>query len=97
MKSRQQQFLALLGLQDCAMAESLPYLATFLSLLVGLGILFLKRIYWHPLSTFPGPILPATTSFYQFYVLWKGKEGPWYRGLHEKYGRSLVLRFRLLL
>lgn len=51
----------------------------------------IKRVYWHPLSQFPGPPLAATTSFYQFHKLWKGQEGPWYRNLHLKYGIHLAL------
>ena len=67
------------------------YFAFFLSVIFSLVVFLLKRVYWHPLSKFPGPILPATTSFYQFYVLWTGKEGHWYRSLHQKYGTLPVL------
>lgn len=71
----------------------LPNLLILLAIFAS-GVVFLvKRIYWHPLSKFPGPILPAITSFYQFHKLWKGQEGPWYRGLHQKYGTHHVLSY----
>lgn len=62
------------------------YMLLFLSLLLAAVAFLVKRVYWHPLSRFPGPILPAITSLYQFYIFWTGKEGHWYRSLHRKYG-----------
>ena len=62
-------------------------LLIFLLGIIASGVIFfVRRVYWHPLSNFPGPILPATTTFYQFYKLWKGQEGHWYRSLHQQYG-----------
>lgn len=66
------------------------------SIIVALGLtvfssilILLRKIFWHPLSQFPGPILPATTSLYQFSKFWTHQEGQWYRQLHQKYGRRL--------
>ncbi|KAL8660628.1 MAG: hypothetical protein Q9202_006373 [Teloschistes flavicans] len=63
------------------------------SIIVALGLtvfssilILLRKIFWHPLSQFPGPILPATTSLYQFSKFWTHQEGQWYRQLHQKYG-----------
>lgn len=68
------------------MLEHLSFLRIFLSLvLIGFAIV-VRRLYWHPLSKFPGPALPALTSFYQFYIFWTHREGDWYSKLHEKYG-----------
>lgn len=67
------------------------YVLFFLLAVFSVVVILVKRVYWHPLSRFPGPILPATTSFYQFYILRTGKEGPWYRSLHEKYGRFIAI------
>ncbi|KAH8812293.1 cytochrome P450 [Xylogone sp. PMI_703] len=60
-------------------------LAAALSIVAG-AVLLLRRIYFHPLSAFPGPKLAAATSFVQFYILWIGREKSWYPELHKKYG-----------
>lgn len=74
------------------MAEQILNVLAFLSIVLAASVFFLiRRVYWHPLSRFPGPILPAVTSFYQFGILWKGQEGPWYRSLHQEYGTTLLL------
>ena len=73
-------------LADPTMTSQHLVLVCFVSLVILFSVLLAKRVYWHPLSKFPGPVLPATTSFYQFYMLWKGREGQWYRDLHERYG-----------
>jgi hypothetical protein len=58
-----------------------------LPLCISFGILFLiKRVYFHPLSHFPGPKWAATSEFFLFYILWSGRAKPWYRELHERYG-----------
>ncbi|UPK92403.1 hypothetical protein LCI18_003338 [Fusarium solani-melongenae] len=68
------------------MLEYLSFLRIFLSLVLIGVVIVIRRLYWHPLSKFPGPALPALTSFYQFYIFWTHQEGNWYSKLHEKYG-----------
>ncbi|KAM4060578.1 cytochrome p450 [Hirsutella rhossiliensis] len=68
------------------MLEHLSCLHISLSLGLIVLLFLVRRLYWHPLSQFPGPVLPALTSFYQFYMFWTGQEGEWYSKLHEQYG-----------
>ncbi|KAJ5421827.1 Oxoglutarate/iron-dependent dioxygenase [Penicillium cf. griseofulvum] len=51
----------------------------------GIGFL-LRRVYFHPLSGFPGPKLVAASSFQHFYAVWTGREKTWYQDLHRRYG-----------
>ncbi|KAI4193810.1 MAG: hypothetical protein LQ350_008136 [Teloschistes chrysophthalmus] len=68
------------------MAGKYSLIAAFVLAVLGSIFILLRRIFWHPLSQYPGPILPATTSLYQYGKFWTHKEGQWYRHLHEKYG-----------
>lgn len=51
------------------------------------------RLYWSPIAKFPGPMLTATTSWYQFYHdVIKGGDFPFViQKWHEKYGPALSL------
>lgn len=69
------------------------------SLFAGAALLFLvsrtvSRLYFHPLSRFPGPALAALTDYYvSYYVIFK--DGAWItqlRALHERYGALRTLR-----
>ncbi|KEZ40170.1 hypothetical protein SAPIO_CDS9220 [Scedosporium apiospermum] len=74
----------------------LDHLSTHLNVplsIVLIGLIFvLKRLYFHPLSKFPGPTLPSLSSFYQFYIFWTRREGDWYSELHEKYDHAAAKR-----
>lgn len=60
-------------------------------LYIGFGIIY--RLYFHPLSKFPGPKLAAITHLYEFYYnlvqngmfMWEVEK------MHEKYGTSIVI------
>jgi hypothetical protein len=54
--------------------------------------LWYRRIYSHPLSSFPGPWLAALTSWYGFYfdVIKHGALLRHKTALHEKYGWILL-------
>ena len=73
-------------------------LITSLLVPLGLGYTLLRsvyRIWFHPLSKFPGPKLAAITHGYEFYydVLNKGTYIWQIEKMHEEYGRSIP-RFR---
>lgn len=52
--------------------------------------LYIYRIYFSPLSKFPGPKLAAATLFYEgYYDLVKDGQYPWrIREMHQKYGKT---------
>jgi hypothetical protein len=66
---------------------------TILSLLGYTIILAIYRLYFHPLSRFPGPKLAAITSWYEFYydVILDGNFYFQRKKLHEIYGEFCSL------
>lgn len=71
---------------------------TTLSVIRGLAIVFacyaaalvFYRIYLHPLSSFPGPVLAAATGWYETYydVYERGKLVERLEVLHKRYGAT---------
>lgn len=60
----------------------------------GVASLALYRLYFHPISQFPGPRIAAVTGWYQaYYDIWKGgKMTQNIALLHEKYGGPRMRR-----
>ena len=46
----------------------------------------LRRLFFHPLRSFPGPILARVSKLHQAYYVWRGQYGLYLKGLHEQYG-----------
>ena len=65
----------------------LPFLAT----ITYLSALILFRVYFHPLSKYPGPFWAKITDLYSTYHAWKGDRHLEFWRSHEKYGH--VVRF----
>ncbi len=74
--------------------------------LVGYGLLLgtlyyvglvIWRLFFHPLSKFPGPRLAAATRWYEFYhdVILGGVTVKRYPALHKRYGMHRLLRIPL--
>lgn len=67
------------------------------ALALPLGLLVLRTVYhlyFHPLSSFPGPKLAAATFLYEFYydVVKSGMYIWEIERMHEKYGKYIDLR-----
>ncbi|TVY34663.1 Pisatin demethylase [Lachnellula subtilissima] len=80
-----------MGLLDLIISSTLAHpLLTFptiaATLLLSLGI---YRIYLHPLSPIPGPLLPKITSLWLWYHSYIGDEASIIHALHIKYGPLL--------
>jgi hypothetical protein len=57
--------------------------------------LVIYRLYFHPLSHFPGPKLAAATTLYRAYwQVWQdGEHVAQFTRLHEQYGRSPFIAY----
>jgi hypothetical protein len=78
--------MGILGITDVSFLRVLKFvLVCFLSHRV-LRVIY--RIYFHPLSRFPGPKLTAATRWYEFYyqVVRGGRFFEKIEEMHEKYG-----------
>jgi hypothetical protein len=62
-------------------------------------VLAIYRLYFHPLSRFPGPKLAAITSWYEFYydVILDGNFYFHKKKLHQKYGMFTIDEFSVKL
>lgn len=60
-------------------------------LFVYLSILAIYRLYFHPLSSYPGPLLARLTDLHSTYHAWKGDRHLMFWRCHEQYGP--VVRF----
>ncbi|KAL7805836.1 cytochrome P450 [Trichoderma aethiopicum] len=75
---------------------SVQHAAAWLALLFGAGAFYLfsvaiYRIFFHPLSKYPGPLIAKLTDGYQLYHAWKGDRHLQFWRLHQKYGK--VVRY----
>ncbi|KAF6234906.1 hypothetical protein HO173_006836 [Letharia columbiana] len=73
------------------MGDSSIYIAVLLA--VPIVYAFLKglyNVYFHPLSTFPGPRLAAATKIPIAVVSWNGTLSHWLRDLHQRYSTDVV-------
>ncbi|OAL03398.1 cytochrome P450 [Phaeosphaeriaceae sp. SRC1lsM3a] len=67
-------------------AQAHPILTIILTPLFVLVIRSIYRIYFHPLSHIPGPLLPKLTSLWLHYHAYVGDEASSIRALHASYG-----------
>lgn len=65
-------------------------------LTAGYFVIAVRRLFFHPLSKFPGPRVAAITRWYEFYydVIEGGTFFKKYLGLHKKYSKYLRLVWR---
>ena len=67
-------------------ARAHPILSVIISPLVLFVIRSVYRIFFHPLSHIPGPVLPKITSLWLHYHAYVGDEASSIRALHATYG-----------
>lgn len=72
------------------------HLITLAAALLGAGLTYvlsitIYRIFFHPLSKYPGPVLAKLTNAYQLYHAYKGDRHLEFWRLHQKYGP--IVRF----
>ena len=67
-------------------------LSSFVCLAVFLVYHVIHRLYFHPLSKFPGPWIAALTRWYEFYhdVIQDGTYVKYYPVLHAKYSELIA-------
>lgn len=63
-----------------------PALSLILAPLLFLVVLFVYRVYFHPLSHIPGPFFPKTTFVWLYYHAYFGDEASAIHKLHQQYG-----------
>ena len=81
-------FLQDTAIVSCTLATALS--ASFVVLFIALLFIFVKNLYFHPLSKVPGPKLAAATGWYEFYydIIRGGAYSHQYPKFHKKYGQS---------
>ena len=67
------------------------FLLPFVALSSYLSFLIIYRVYFHPLSKYPGPFWAKVTDLYQTYHAWKGDRHLEFWRCHERYGS--IVRF----
>ena len=88
--------MALIDINSLLLVENrlVLSLVCFLGLLISYTVaLTMYRLYLHPLSAFPGPMLSGATGWYETYydVYKRGKMVKKLEALHKRYGGSLPL------
>ncbi|KAB5542502.1 cytochrome P450-like protein [Coniochaeta sp. 2T2.1] len=72
----------------------MDHLYFWLAILTGSAVLYttclaIYRIYFHPLSKYPGPLLAKLTDGYMLYHAWRGDRHLEFWRLHQRYGRAV--------
>ncbi|CAG8237977.1 unnamed protein product [Penicillium olsonii] len=66
-------------------AAKLPEISLSIQLLLIL-VIVIRRVFFHPLSGYPGPWLAAVTCWHPAYYAWKGTLHAYNRRCHDRYG-----------
>jgi hypothetical protein len=81
-------FIIRMALLDILLGSTLKHpLFTFIAISTTLLLArSIYRLFFHPISHIPGPILPKLTSFWLYYHAYIGDEASTIHKLHEQYG-----------
>ncbi len=89
-------FLPVSGITELRMTDA-PFSLSLLVVAIGTFVAYcigtaIYRLYFHPLSKFPGPKLPALTLWYEFYydVVKRGRHIWRIEEMHKRYGIALL-------
>jgi hypothetical protein len=79
----------LLGVvRDLITSPSHLIAALFGTAVLYVGVIIVYRLFFHPLSKYPGPFLAKITDLHLTYHAWKGDRHLEFYRCHEKYGKT---------
>ena len=64
---------------------------SYVQLGVIIGVHLIRLRYFHPLSKYPGPWFHAISEIPVVRLLLSGKQFSYYKRLHEKYGKAIIV------
>ncbi|KIY03472.1 uncharacterized protein Z520_00163 [Fonsecaea multimorphosa CBS 102226] len=76
----------LIDVKSCIQLARSVATALLVLAFVGLTVLFIYRLYFHPLARYPGPWYMKVTPLYDFYIGVRERRHLHFQYLHEKYG-----------
>jgi hypothetical protein len=76
-------------IQNLATSPSHLVAVLFGGLILYIAVIVTYRLFFHPLSAYPGPFLAKFTDLYLTYHAWKGDRHLEFYRSHERYGKCV--------